>query len=407
MAFFIMFLGPRLTDLSISTHACNSHRNNAPDESVMQDLENNIKLYPQLQNLGLYMFGSALCAEKLLSILARLNDLRAFNCYMENTPLPRAMLPILASFPRLESLDLAIESPEADRAPGVPLLQPEDAVSAGSPVNFETLKRLNLRAFTVPPCVDALKAIEAPNINRVAICATIASDLQSMSQAISDRCQRSGARLYEIIWHDAYIESDGLDIGEDPHDIVTIHTLRPLFKFEYLVTLEITLPCTFDLTDEDLGEVAHAWPCLRKLSLGPARWNRRSKITLDGLAVLIDLCPDLTVLDIAIDATNPTNCAEPYRIEHPNPEIYSIGVADSVVSDPVEVAARLGYMLPNLTVIDVAEMGGAEMGEVDNTLSALWSDVESHLPVNAATDPEDSDSQTMDVCECRQYNAIL
>ena len=127
--------------------------------------------------------------------------------------------------------------------------------------------------------------------------------------------------------------------------------ISPLFALSNLIHLKLLPHQGFDIDDETLRQISLAFPHLRSLELGRlmSSWTIPSRITLVGLIPLIANCPQLHRLCIVIDATIiPDACIS---IPTPNTILKTLEVGCSRISDPVDVAAFLMDLFPNVTRI--------------------------------------------------------
>ncbi|KAG0704090.1 hypothetical protein DFH29DRAFT_399420 [Suillus ampliporus] len=83
--------------------------------------------------------------------------------------------------------------------------------------------------------------------------------------------------------------------------VITIDTIRPLFNLAHLQVVDIKMTSSISLYEEDLKEVAEAWPCLEVLLLNKDfGWYTPTPLTLVEVVKFIELCPCLTELSIGI-----------------------------------------------------------------------------------------------------------
>ncbi|KAG0695678.1 hypothetical protein DFH29DRAFT_1083257 [Suillus ampliporus] len=84
-------------------------------------------------------------------------------------------------------------------------------------------------------------------------------------------------------------------------EVITIETLRPLFHLAHLRVVEINTASSISLSEEDLKEVAAAWPCLEVLLLNKELgWHAPTPLTAVEVVRFIELCPRLTELCVGI-----------------------------------------------------------------------------------------------------------
>jgi hypothetical protein len=112
---------------------------------------------------------------------------------------------------------------------------------------------------------------------------------------------------------------------EETHDFTRVRmdaiidglALAPLLAFPNLTTVEIDMPCAFDLRDTDIQAMAKAWPQLRRLQLGSRiGWGLPPSVTLVGILDLLTKCPHLEDFVVPFDARNdppPLSAATPVK----------------------------------------------------------------------------------------------
>ncbi|KAJ7441107.1 hypothetical protein FB451DRAFT_1441531 [Mycena latifolia] len=121
--------------------------------------------------------------------------------------------------------------------------------------------------------------------------------------------------------------------------ILSPRALRPLLRLRRLATVRLHPPLGVDLDDEALHEMATAWPRVERLTV--RRAPGRPHTTLHALLFLAAHCPDLRVLELALDATGPVpRVARPDRT-HPAHALAHLHTGGSPVGEPARVAAFL------------------------------------------------------------------
>ncbi|TFY78661.1 hypothetical protein EWM64_g5351 [Hericium alpestre] len=97
--------------------------------------------------------------------------------------------------------------------------------------------------------------------------------------------------------------TDGLSKYEHSPDFITNNaTLSPLFKFRHMEFFSVSLGDP-DWDDRLLGDIANAWPNLRRLALRK-HGRKPSKLTFRGLASLAKGCPRLEDLFLSLAPWN-------------------------------------------------------------------------------------------------------
>ncbi|KAH7921197.1 hypothetical protein BV22DRAFT_1198366 [Leucogyrophana mollusca] len=151
--------------------------------------------------------------------------------------------------------------------------------------------------------------------------------------------------------------------------------LRPLSAFKNLTSLVIRTTRSLLLNDDNLKELALAWPRLENLQLVSSHsWRVQPSITLPGLLPLLEHCPRLASLAILVDTTTtPAKASQLPGKGIRNTLLTEINVDRSRISSPVFVAAFLSDILPNLRRIRAirAITRGRPWREVERMLSAF------------------------------------
>ncbi|KAG2358853.1 hypothetical protein BDR07DRAFT_1245127, partial [Suillus spraguei] len=161
----------------------------------------------------------------------------------------------------------------------------------------------------------------------------------------------------------------------------------PLAQFGSIDTLIIDVNCSIHLTDDDLVSLASAWPHLRTFSINKTHgWVIKSDITQTGLLEMLQCCPKLGTLCIAID----TDTFTEVPLDRPgggiqNMNIRTIYFADSVIQPRATtvVAAFLSDVFPRLN--EVAAWKSDQMraqldaDRTEVTYAARWESVSQQI----------------------------
>ncbi|KAG1728151.1 uncharacterized protein EDB91DRAFT_1339311 [Suillus paluster] len=147
-----------------------------------------------------------------------------------------------------------------------------------------------------------------------------------------------------------------LSYGSPP----TFHTLTlldfmPLSFFESLGRIDIDVNHGIHLSDDDLRSLISSWPHLYSFSLNDnTGWRVKSGITQIGLLAMLEFCPNLQKLCIALNTDAFTEVPSDRPGEgFENIAVQTLGLADSLIDvrATVAVAAFLSDIFPNLTTI--------------------------------------------------------
>ncbi|KAG2125036.1 hypothetical protein DEU56DRAFT_983395 [Suillus clintonianus] len=143
--------------------------------------------------------------------------------------------------------------------------------------------------------------------------------------------------------------------GRSYHTGIHGNDLMPLTQFGSIDTLTIDVNCSIHLADEDLASFASAWPRLRTFSINKTHgWVLKSDITQIGLLEMLQRCPELQTLCIAIN----TDTFTEVPLERPgggiqNRNIRTLAFADSAIQPHATtvVAAFLSDVFPRLNEV--------------------------------------------------------
>ncbi|KAG1764019.1 hypothetical protein EDD22DRAFT_1020160 [Suillus occidentalis] len=131
--------------------------------------------------------------------------------------------------------------------------------------------------------------------------------------------------------------------------------LMPLAQFGSIDTLIIDVNCSIHFADDDIASLASAWPHLRIFSVNKTHgWVAKSDITQIGLLKMLQYCPKLQTICIAIN----TDTFTEVPLDRPgegvqNMNVRTIAFADSVIQPRAAtvVAAFLSDVFPRLNEV--------------------------------------------------------
>ncbi|KAJ7053045.1 hypothetical protein C8F01DRAFT_1375589 [Mycena amicta] len=286
----LLFLGPQLHKLLIHVDA-------ARCLSVVPALT---RLSPALRSVDIRQRGMSVSlqnggfSDPISEFVISLKRLQSLNV----PSLTWSALVYLSELPDFESLTLGTLTtpppPSAILSPGFSELVELDLGSASLPVAATFLRLLvtaPIRTFTITlehcptPC-DALAFLTA----------------------------LSALRAYTTLQEFSYV-IDQNDSESDQHNCspscrATNDLLRRLYSFASLSDVNLHIPAGFDLDDSTIVELCRAWPGLTSLVLSmdeppsdaPGGTTFTPPMTLNALASIATLCPDLNFLHITLDA---------------------------------------------------------------------------------------------------------
>ncbi|KII86235.1 hypothetical protein PLICRDRAFT_164641 [Plicaturopsis crispa FD-325 SS-3] len=262
--------------------------------------------------------------------------------------LPAPSLLEISALPKLRELDFIWSSTGA----GIGDLEPDGhrfSALRSLTITFEGMPALATLAEACIPVIGlshwpSLEAITWTTANR------LSGDILhwlAFFEKLKSNCSHDV--LDSISVGEAYTIAEDYTHG----DILTIDILDPLLSFRHLVTLECDMPGGFDLCDDDVRDMADAWPALQSLDLSSrVGWRTRSRVTIRGIAHLVRACPRLLELGIVIDASVVDDCSKKDSGVHcQNEQIHALSLGNSEIADPVAVAALLSDILPNVRTV--------------------------------------------------------
>ncbi|KAH0827379.1 hypothetical protein J3R83DRAFT_4032 [Lanmaoa asiatica] len=165
---------------------------------------------------------------------------------------------------------------------------------------------------------------------------------------------------------------------------LTLEDFRPCMTFDHLRRIDISTALTVNLTDDDLLELASAWPHLEYLLINEASgWKTDGGITPNGLLQLLQKLKSLHHFCLAIDTRGykeiPPALAST-RIAKFTPRIpFSVNVADSIIQpESVDALAAFfgGIMRQYANVFSFYWNTSAMTDRLDSEITKmLWEDV--------------------------------
>ena len=133
--------------------------------------------------------------------------------------------------------------------------------------------------------------------------------------------------------------------------LLDLDDLRPCMAFRNLRRMNLDLRRDVDLSDDALLALASAWPRIEELLINANwGWSRPGGITPDGLALLLQTCPSLTSIALAIDTREYTQIPARRFREPPNASSFArqfhINVLDSIIEE--ESVDAMAVFLPSI-----------------------------------------------------------
>ncbi|KAG6375709.1 hypothetical protein JVT61DRAFT_3284 [Boletus reticuloceps] len=174
------------------------------------------------------------------------------------------------------------------------------------------------------------------------------SCLRDLFTALAESCSHPRlTRLYLCVIHPHF---------SSPHSAATIRDIRPLLNFTRLRIVSLEGVSTFTFDDDDIAELAFAWPDIEELALSTCVDHPVASLpTLQSLFRLVNSCPKLTALSLVIDTTKfptPLSCQVGRDVRSDVLEYLCLG--NSPINSPVAVAHVLHLLYPALNHVDMS-----------------------------------------------------
>lgn len=275
----------------------------------------------------------------LIEPISHCVHLRTFHCLQ---PIPVDIALQLAKLPNLEDLSLNLD----EESGHIPVSSSSQAPYQHT---FDSLQSLGLTSeFIQSPLGPFLLSCQFPSLEVFQMTLGPETPLFPVLNALRNRCTPD--TLHTV------------DVTGQPEDEIDFADIRPLLSFRGLQYVDLFVVPVMD--DHALGEMASAWPQLKRLMLGGLRSDTVPKITLSGLIPLVKHCPKLESLSISLDARNP-----PFSQDQTpgsgvsNPILHSAHFFRSPIDQCYKVAAFLSGIFPNLKSVRadfVEEDGGSD-----------------------------------------------
>lgn len=136
---------------------------------------------------------------------------------------------------------------------------------------------------------------------------------------------------------------------------ITFSELRPLQSFPNLTIFELIHQNPLDLKPQDLDQLAHSWPSLRKLILNnePLVSDHGPGLTLMAILPFARHCPELEQLGIFVNAsTADLPATYPANFPGPFPKLKHLSMGVSPINEEGPVALFLSHLCPLRTELE-------------------------------------------------------
>ena len=267
----------------------------------------------------------------LASVAQSLTNLTTFVC--GDIPLTDGTLVALGRLPVLVQVAIRLPSP-------MPYVRCEVATAL-----FPKLERLTVTTKVIDYNTFSL-ALKFPTVAAADV--RVVGDLKQrdVPMLVSSVVRQFSAAALD----DLSVSSAG-PVNPNVAPVISSQHLERLFVFNQLHTMHFDLKCRYKLVDTVYSKMALSWPHLRSLSIGREKACRHEEVpTLRALSDFAMHCPDLEVLEVCFDATQPLSrtdvqSALPFASSS---QVHSLNVLRSSIAHPGPVAAYLARIFPRL-----------------------------------------------------------
>ncbi|KAJ7466204.1 hypothetical protein B0H11DRAFT_59893 [Mycena galericulata] len=337
---FRLFVGPRLTSLSLGECQSTGHLSCLPSLATE---------CPLLQDLIIK------CSKGLNGRCQIVSFLVKQLTHLRNLDVPcldAAALKHLARLPGFDYLTLSDQSP----LDSLSTLPAQSGVLSSGLEELETafsgLEGLDMDVTDVRAVSDVLIPLRQSSLVRLKLQfprSTPANAVAGYYLAVAVNCDHDSLRFLSITLEDP--PKDAPDPSQMALDPVPGQKLLPLFVFSNLTHVNLSAPIGFHLDDTTAAEVASAWPRLISLTLAAsASIHIPSRMTLRALLSFAKSCPSLFNLELQLHAA----VVPKWEAQKPDEErprqrsLRYLDVMDSPVGPPLDVAAFLSSVFPRL-----------------------------------------------------------
>ncbi|KAF7355847.1 hypothetical protein MVEN_00913200 [Mycena venus] len=352
---FRLFIGPRLTSLTVSTFQSASHLSLLPTLATQ---------CPLLQEVCILTSdGLPGHCEAVSFFVKQLTHLES----LEVPCLDSVALDHLAKLPVLDLVHLH------DQTPLSPVLElaSQTEVPSSCDIDMLTLTVTDARAAT-----DVLARLHASPICSLVIQFpknTSADAVQEIYNGVAANCNHASLHTLSI----ALPPAGTTDTAADPEQIA-LHAVPGTHLFPTFLAHNAHVTA---------AEIARAWPRITSLDLaGSAFLHVPPRTTLRALLSFAQLCPHLWRLSLPINAHSVPKWRKAQTAAEARPtqrRLRSLHVGESPVGTPLDVAAYLSSIFPRLEWVSAGKENTRDEPVRTEVLAAQrkWKAVEAALPV--------------------------
>ncbi|KAF8555295.1 hypothetical protein OG21DRAFT_920171 [Imleria badia] len=278
-------------------------------------LESFSKFSPNIKSLTIHKYQPDITFILFLSCyICQWGDLHTVDC--DNIALDADALAHLSRMPALTRLHCM---PSATLPP------------SSSPLFFSNLRHSKLSSEFLGSISQLLSCIRLPAItNFIAYVDSRPSKKDFSSFLASVQTSVTGHTIQELEFEDGYLEDAERDMP-----VLGSEDLQPYMAFKNLRSLLVLdLSWDVDLTDGEILSLASAWPHLEYLLINKTWGWALGGITPDGLLQLLQICPSLMEIALAMDVQDYTEFREsPASLGLTLPPTFSMDVLDSLIEE--------------------------------------------------------------------------
>ncbi|KAF8124903.1 hypothetical protein EV363DRAFT_1586640 [Boletus edulis] len=286
---------------------------NSDDPRWFQDSLGSLsEVSPNVNGLHLHMHQSDVTFDKLVSkCICRWQNLRTVD--FPNICLDVEALAHLSRVPALTRLTFKQIVTLPDRV---------------SPLFFSNLRDLALHSASLDPISHLLSRIRLPVIESVSAFIYSCPSRQALSSflaSLQSNADRAIKRLslFQTSSDNDFVSSEDL--------LLCSEDLRPCMAFSNLHHIHLDVEWKVGLTDSDLLALASAWPNLESLDINVDwGWDAPNGITPNGLLQLLQTCPSLCQVHLAMDTRGYTDLP-PSNLVLTLPPHFHLDVLDSMI----------------------------------------------------------------------------
>ena len=171
------------------------------------------------------------------------------------------------------------------------------------------------------------------------------SSLKELFMTLAEACSHDClAGLYLCIVNPHFPSADSM---------MTIRGVRPLLNFTHLRLVILDGFSTFSFEDNDIVELASAWPHIEELALSNYVHHPIASLpTLRSLFHLARSCPKLRALSLVVNMTDLTPCATGRDLR--SDVLHDLCLGNTPINSPATIARILHGLYPALKLVDLS-----------------------------------------------------